>query len=92
MNNEHIKHYQQYIDVALELQTDQINSDNIEVNIVKKKLKAFSSVIRTCGFNPFTKPYWTPDFERDHQTKRSMRKRWVQDGRPRGTSHKLYKY
>ncbi|CAC5420984.1 unnamed protein product [Mytilus coruscus] len=97
IDDKHIRNYQEFIDVPLELLTDRIISDNVEVNTVNTEIEiilhaAADSVIPTCGFNPYTKPYWTPDVKKAHQTERSMRKRWLADGRPRGMSHESYKH
>ncbi|CAC5382556.1 unnamed protein product [Mytilus coruscus] len=44
-----------------------------------------------CGFNPFTKPYWTFGVKIAHEKERSLRKAWVIDGRPRGMHHDSYR-
>ncbi|CAG2256195.1 unnamed protein product [Mytilus edulis] len=96
INDEHIRNYQDSMDVPIELLTDRINSDNVDVDTVNTEIEsilhaAADSVIPKCVFNPYTKPYWTPDVKKAHQTERSMRKRWLADGRPRGMSHESYK-
>ncbi|CAG2248802.1 unnamed protein product [Mytilus edulis] len=97
INDEHIRNYQEPMDVPIELLTDRINSDNVDVDTVNTEIEsilhaAADSVIPKCVFNPYTKPYWTPDVKKAHQTERSMRKRWLADGRPRGMSHESYKH
>ncbi|CAC5418233.1 unnamed protein product [Mytilus coruscus] len=97
INDEHIRNYQESIDVPLELLTDRIILDNVDVDIVNTEIEsilhaAADSVIPTCVFNPYTKPYWTPDVKKAHQTERSMRKRRLADGRPRGMIHESYKH
>lgn len=57
--DEHIRNYQESIDVPLELLTDRIISDNVEVDTVNTKNEsilhpAADSVILTCGFNQYT--------------------------------------
>ncbi|VDI54683.1 Hypothetical predicted protein [Mytilus galloprovincialis] len=91
INDEHIRNYQDSMDVPIELLTGRINSDNVDVDTVNTEIEsilhaAADSVIPKCVFNPYTKPYWTPDVKKAHQTERSMRKRWLADGRPRGMS------
>ncbi|VDI21735.1 Hypothetical predicted protein [Mytilus galloprovincialis] len=97
INDEHIRNYQDSMDVPIELLTGRINSDNVDVDTVNTEIEsilhaAADSVIPKCVFNPYTKPYWTPDVKKAHQTERSMRKRWLADGRPRGMSHESYKH
>ncbi|CAG2209672.1 unnamed protein product [Mytilus edulis] len=96
INDDHIRKYQEHMDVPIELLTDRINSDNLDVDTVNTEIEsilheAADSVIPKCVFNPYTKPYWTPDVKKAHQTERSMRKRWLAEGRPRGMSHESYK-
>ncbi|CAC5401107.1 unnamed protein product [Mytilus coruscus] len=41
-------------------------------------------------YNPHTKPYWNADVKKAHTKERSMRRVWMQDGRPRGMQHESY--
>lgn len=50
-----------------------------------------SSCIPSSRINPYTKPGWTKAIKKLHATERVMRRKWIQEGRPRGMQHDAYR-
>ncbi|MES9883122.1 MAG: reverse transcriptase family protein [Sedimenticola sp.] len=72
---------------------DQVNTDDIDLMyelIVKSIISAAESALPKTKLNRHAKPYWTSDVKAAHETQREARKRWLNEGQPRGMQHDSY--
>ncbi|CAG2254224.1 unnamed protein product [Mytilus edulis] len=99
ITDDQIELYKQFLHEPLQILIKKMDSDNADIDTLYNDMvtilhAAADKTVPKCGFNPFTKPYWTSGVKIAHEKERTLRKAWVIDGRPRGMhydSYKLYK-
>jgi hypothetical protein len=76
--------------LKLKLKDSDIDIDIFYKDFVKILLSTANEVFPKTRYNLHTKPYWNSEVKSTHTKERTMRKIWVQDGRPRGMQYKSY--
>ncbi|CAC5359457.1 unnamed protein product [Mytilus coruscus] len=96
ITDDQIELYKQFLHEPLQILMKKMDSDNADIDTIYNDMVtilhfAADKTVPKCGFNPFTKPYWTSGVKIAHEKERSLRKAWVIDGRPRGMHHDSYR-
>ncbi|CAC5361719.1 unnamed protein product [Mytilus coruscus] len=96
ITDDQIELYKQFLHEPLQILIKKMDSDNTDIDTIYNDMVtilhfAADKTVPKCGFNPFTKPYWTSGVKIAHEKERSLRKAWVIDGRPRGMHHDSYR-
>ncbi|CAC5385645.1 unnamed protein product [Mytilus coruscus] len=95
INKHSTKEYQDKLCAPLDILIQEAQNNDIDINLfyhnlVDTLINTAKETIPCNMYNPHTKPYWNADVKKAHTKERSMRRVWMQDGRPRGMQHESY--
>lgn len=90
-----IANYRLNLSEPIESLIDNVNNNCVNIDSFYEQFvvilrNAADSAIPSTSYNPYTKPYWNGDVKTAHNKERDMRKKWVQEGRPRGMNRESY--
>ncbi|VDH94491.1 Hypothetical predicted protein [Mytilus galloprovincialis] len=80
--DDQIELYKQFLHEPLQILIKKMDSDNADINTLYNDMvtilhSAVDKTVPKCGFNPFTKPYWTSGNKIAHEKERTLRKSCV---------------
>ncbi|VDI31056.1 Hypothetical predicted protein, partial [Mytilus galloprovincialis] len=91
LTSDHLPVFLKLTDALLDLPLCNLSDlDTLAYKLTDKLKDCANETIPSGSFNPKTKPYWSDEVKQAHTAERLARRKWINQGRPRGANFPSY--